>query len=269
MTATDAQVARVQRCLVVLGFICEHSRKCVEVLRQGPLFGGSQNGHHTSDQDQSASSVSGGKTWGISSEKGKRGRKRKSQGGDEEDQGQSQQEASSSSSSSSAAGPGLGSGEDEEAAATRLSDLPALTAHTLNGCCYAAVQFALAFASPQVQARAVQALCGVFIGCPRLMLHTQESGLLTRILSHEFPESVHERMLVALKDIMMAEEHRLEDNAAMQVHYYYHFLFLSIGFVFGFGFMRYFHVMMRSDVGELIQLYFCIFPSCRPCVRAD
>ena len=49
------------------------------------------------------------------------------------------------------------------------------------------------------------------------MLRTQESGLLTRILSNEFPENVHERMLVALKDMMMAEEHRLEDNAAMQV----------------------------------------------------
>ena len=46
----------------------------------------------------------------------------------------------------------------------------------------------------------------------------QESGLLSRILSNEFPESVHERMLVALKDMMTAEEHRLEDNAAMQVN---------------------------------------------------
>ena len=41
--------------------------------------------------------------------------------------------------------------------------------------------------------------------------------MLSRILSNEFPESVHERMLVALKDMMTAEEHRLEDNAAMQV----------------------------------------------------
>ena len=48
-------------------------------------------------------------------------------------------------------------------------------------------------------------------------ISSQESGLLSRILSNEFPESVHERMLVALKDMMMAEEHRLEDNAAMQV----------------------------------------------------
>ena len=210
VTATDAQVARVQRCLVVLGFICEHSRKCVDILRQGSLAssigqngGGGHNDYHAPDQDPTAGKASG-----------KKGKTRKSQ-----EQEQEEEQGQDASSSSSAPGYGLATegGDDEDAAATRLSDLPALTAHTLNGCCYAAVQFALAFASPQVQARAVQALCGVFIGCPRLMLRTQESGLLTRILSHEFPESVHERMLVALKDMMMAEEHRLEDNAAMQV----------------------------------------------------
>ena len=34
----------------------------------------------------------------------------------------------------------------------------------------------------QVQARAAQALCGVFTGCPRLMLLAQRSGLLARLL---------------------------------------------------------------------------------------
>ena len=34
----------------------------------------------------------------------------------------------------------------------------------------------------QVQARAVHALCGVFTGCPRLMLMAQSSGLLGRLL---------------------------------------------------------------------------------------
>ena len=28
------QAARVQRCLVVLGFICEHSRKCQDIIRK-------------------------------------------------------------------------------------------------------------------------------------------------------------------------------------------------------------------------------------------
>ena len=33
-----------------------------------------------------------------------------------------------------------------------------------------------------MQARAAQALCGVFTGCPRLMLLAQRSGLLARLL---------------------------------------------------------------------------------------
>ena len=109
------------------------SRKCVEVLRQG-----SSNDHPLSDPDNHTGKAGGG---AASEASGKKGKKRKSQEGDQE-----------ASSSSSASGPGLASegGDDEDAAATRLSDLPALTAHTLNGCCYAAVQFALAFASPQV-----------------------------------------------------------------------------------------------------------------------
>ena len=48
---------------------------------------------------------------------------------------------------------------------------------------------------PHPQARAVQALCGVFIGCPRLMLLSQDCGLLTRVMGAEFPEIVHERLL--------------------------------------------------------------------------
>ena len=46
-------------------------------------------------------------------------------------------------------------------------------------------------------------------GCPRLMLLTQQSGLLSRVLSGsqgEFPDTVRERLLHSLKDMMMAEE---------------------------------------------------------------
>ena len=73
-----------------------------------------------------------------------------------------------------------------------------------------------------MQARAVQALCGVFVGCPRLMLITQNSGLLGRILDGEgegakddgdrsgtggeFSAAVHERLLLSLQDMMKTEE---------------------------------------------------------------
>lgn len=51
--------------------------------------------------------------------------------------------------------------------------------------------------------------CYVHVGCPRLMLLTQDSGLLYRVLSGgcgEFPDTVRERLLHSLKDMMMVEE---------------------------------------------------------------
>jgi hypothetical protein len=40
------------------------------------------------------------------------------------------------------------------------------------------------------------------------MLLTQESGLLARLLSDDYPDSVHERLMLSLKAMMMAEEVR-------------------------------------------------------------
>ena len=47
------------------------------------------------------------------------------------------------------------------------------------------------------------------------MLLTQNSGLLHRILSNEYSDMVHERLLLSLKDMMSAEESRLESTAAI------------------------------------------------------
>jgi hypothetical protein len=104
---------------------------------------------------------------------------------------------------------------DAEVACLSVTEIDRVTAETLTGCCFAASQFALTISLPMVQARAVQALCGVFIGCPRLMLLIQENGLLTRLLGTEFPDTVHERLLQSLKGMMLAEEARLESGAAL------------------------------------------------------
>ena len=62
-----------------------------------------------------------------------------------------------------------------------------------------------------VQVRAVQALCCVFAGCPRMML-LDSSSLIANLLKVDcdgFDEAVHEKFLFSLKDMMVAEEVRL------------------------------------------------------------
>ena len=95
---------------------------------------------------------------------------------------------------------------DEETAKMEITEIKQLTANNMNGCTYAACMYALTIELPPVQARAVQSLCGVFIGCPRLMLLLQDNRLMDRLLSSEFPDSVREKFLISLKDMMMAEE---------------------------------------------------------------
>ena len=78
----------------------------------------------------------------------------------------------------------------------------------MNGCTYAACTYALTINLPQVQSRAVQCLCGVFVGYPRLMLQAQDSGLMRKLLCGEYSDCVRERMLVSLRDMMLSEEVR-------------------------------------------------------------
>jgi hypothetical protein len=61
----------------------------------------------------------------------------------------------------------------------------------------------------QVQARAVQALCGAFTGHPRLILLAQDTHLLSKLFSGVFDSIIHERFVIAFKDMMIAEEVRM------------------------------------------------------------
>jgi len=69
-----------------------------------------------------------------------------------------------------------------------------------------------------LQAAAVQALCSVFIGCPRLMLYAQNDGLIGRLLGEDVPDIVHERFLRALRQMLTAEERRLETVSGLESH---------------------------------------------------
>lgn len=87
----------------------------------------------------------------------------------------------------------------------------------IHGCCYSAVCFALSLDDSVIQSQAVQTLCSVFLGFPKLIVFENSSILLRRILSEHFPIATRVKMLVSLKKILDLEETRLEENTAIDL----------------------------------------------------
>lgn len=104
---------------------------------------------------------------------------------------------------------------DERLALTPITEIETLQPGAIYGCCYAATVFSLSFSQPSVQSQAVQTLCSIFLGCPRLVLLQKSTTLLTTILSADFSSIVHEKMLQSLKKILDMEECRLEEGEAV------------------------------------------------------
>ena len=139
--------ANMQRCLVVLGRICEHSRKCSNVL------------YGTAAVDRQ---------------------------------------------------------KDLDYANKNIANIDRLQASNMIGACYSAAKFGTVVKDVSVQVRAAQALCGVFSGFPRLTLIAHETGLLARLFSNEYQDQVHEKLLQSFKEMMKAEEERLEQGQALK-----------------------------------------------------
>ena len=157
VTVSAQQAARVQRCLVVLGFICEHSKKCTAVFRRAAAAaaagGGDESGYGGSGEaaDATGGGGDGGGDGGDSGQK--KGNKRvTTQGqGQGQSQNQAQVQAQVSVDDEELLAAPANTALDEEAASRRLVDLGPVSAGTLNGTCFAAVLFALGIALPQVQ----------------------------------------------------------------------------------------------------------------------
>tara|TARA_A100001015_G_scaffold124639_1_gene138120 strand:+ start:10 stop:4383 length:4374 start_codon:yes stop_codon:yes gene_type:complete len=140
----QSEAAKVQRCLIVFGSICEHTRKFTSVLQHA-------------DQD------------------------------------------------------------DDTVAKMDLQALPShLPQHDIIGACYSCCMFGLELKNEAVHLKAIQALCSVYIGNPRLILLTDKEGMIEWIFSSHFSSSVHRQFLVSLRYMMMAEEERLEKAAAIE-----------------------------------------------------
>ena len=159
------QSGRLQRFMVMFGYICEHSRKCKALLMKLPTsFFASQNDPDSNPQLKKLLIL-----------------------------------------------------ETEKVASQSFVSIVSIDPRTFHGVCYAAVLFGLSLMREmQVQLRSIQALCGIFAGYPRIMLHAKETQLIQRILSAEFSELIHERFLIGLKDMMVSEEKLLEKKATLK-----------------------------------------------------
>ena len=140
---THAQAARIQRCLVVLGSICEQSKKCSDLFQFSISDDNNKNENRNMSNNNNDDDSSN------------------NDNNDDNDDGQTTYSSGSKS---------LGYGQksraitDEETAVADLADIGKVTVRNLNGCCYSACHYALSLPIPHVQARAVQSLCGVFVG---------------------------------------------------------------------------------------------------------
>jgi hypothetical protein len=132
VTVTPPLAARVLRCLVVLGSVCEHSRQCADVL-------------HRADPDHDPTDTGDGPASGPTTPGSTPGGKKRKRPSAAADVGMG-----GAGSPGGVAGPPRSTAEDEAAAETLLTDLPPISAATLHGCGYAAATFALAIGNPQV-----------------------------------------------------------------------------------------------------------------------
>jgi len=207
---TAAQVARIQRSIVVLGAVCEHSRKCWGALRAlrglgggGSVSSGSGAASPGTAATSRASTPSAQQAKGKGKDKGKDKDKDKSKGKGKGNSSKSAALAAAVAEAAAAAAAAaaeaavgaesLRRAHDREEAVARknIVDIARAQPNALNGCCYSAAMYALSLPFESVQVRAAQALCFVFAGCPRLIMISQDTGLLASLLSDRFPPSLH------------------------------------------------------------------------------
>eukprot|EP01038_Epipyxis_sp_PR26KG_P004076 gene4076-5822_t len=106
---------------------------------------------------------------------------------------------------------------DEKIVDYSIHQIDALHPLVVCGMCYVMVVSCLKFPCERVKMNAVQALCSIFTGYPRLMLTSQSNGILARLFSNEFSGPVHERLILSLKEMMLSEEIRVEKQAVTKL----------------------------------------------------
>ena len=134
---TQQQGAKIQRCIVVLGAICEHITVCKDIIKQ--LEYQSNDYWYVFIYYQFIYFQKKFESF----------------------------EKLTFKKNSVVTATASGSNEENELIAEMpITSIKSLRPSSFHGACYAAARFALSLPDSQVQTRAVQALCGVFLGCP-------------------------------------------------------------------------------------------------------
>lgn len=151
------QLGNLQRCLLVLGYVCESARKCPGAME---TFADSFNSTSMELRGLPAA----------------------------------------------ARAVYLATDANQSIAKRDISAVELLHPSALQGACYAAAIYALTVPHPAVQKAGAQALCGVFAGCPRLMMLAQQEGLLSALLGENYDDAVHEKFICSITEMMELEE---------------------------------------------------------------
>lgn len=99
---------------------------------------------------------------------------------------------------------------NEETAKLPLRSHQQFNFQALTGCCFAVAAFAFSLQDTLVNSRAVQALCDIFTGNPRLMIVAQSIDLISAILDSSQGEAVHDKFITGLKSMFGSEENSSE-----------------------------------------------------------
>ena len=66
----------------------------------------------------------------------------------------------------------------------------------------------------QTKCKALKAMAGIFLACPRIMLVVEQNGLIEDVLSNSAPVEVQLEALQCLREILVSEEMRVESGDA-------------------------------------------------------
>jgi len=99
-----------------------------------------------------------------------------------------------------------------------ISDVKQLhfSGNVLSSACFALFKEYLDKEDEQTKCLALRAMNGVFISRPRVVLAAEQLGIITSVISEAAPPSVQIESLRCWRDILLAEEQRIESGAAKE-----------------------------------------------------
>lgn len=88
--------------------------------------------------------------------------------------------------------------------------------YVLSSACFALFQLYLKQEDESTKCLALRAMNGVFISRPRVVLAAEQLGIISSVISESAPPSVQIESLRCWRDILLAEEKRIESGAAKE-----------------------------------------------------